>query len=789
MSTRDWCIAFVALIALLLFLAPSFAFYCWDGQYGSFSSYSQNSTADDACLRHNGTNNGAAWVAAVYGFGGDYELSESDYIQIGDDADFSPTDLSWCTWVNIESHGVSTEHIFTKFNFGTNDAEWTMYDWAGINCWIYEESTDDNCLTTTTVVLDLATYYHICCTWEDGGGGVGNISIYVNGTFNSTNSGGCAAGVHIEDGAADVYLGRRGDVATPLYYDGILDEAPIFNYTLNASAVAGLFVNNSVVWSAPAGPAPGTGCTVTLNTPADDDHTNDQTPAFNQSNIVCYGANMASRCWVTMNGTQSGDNSTSLTNNSAFGILANTSKAEGSYEWNITCLQGAVTNTTATRTLVIDITAPQTFIYAPTASTTIYYGDLTYLDVAGFDIYMFNLTAEIFNGTGVTALATYTNDTGAPPWFNLSNEYVAGNDLYPGVYWVNASSMDSHTGKKWKPDHIETGADYIKVWKNGKTVKSSWLWNAEPDYELLEDRVKWSTVAQCDDMGDIKVKFNILCSQEVRIIEGSEYAGHYVCAEMWGDFQDLADDGYDVKLVYESPVSLEVEIEKENAGDPFEWIWLDPATGGLNLNFSLSNFTVLTDSAIEVNTTSFYVGTVGYLIIYYTNITTDALITGANCSYNITDPYSNLEQGNATEGAAFYLANYTPTFTGLHSFAVMCNSSGWLTLRETGTFNVASAPATTSIQVVPNSERMWTSATCNDSQLAYVYENRICFGSSCETVTVTEYEFCPLGCLQEGGALCRESLITSNPALVLLIAVILLAIVIFGLYAWARRVK
>jgi len=745
-------------------------------------------TVDDVCDANNGImNDDPVNVTAIFQQGLDFEVTgDTDYVFIADAANLSAPDanVSIAIWFKLESKAALHQRAFGKQDLNIPAYEYGLIPYH--NVFTAMRAYASNADATQQCAINgvnptVGVWYHMAFTYRDDNG---TCDLYVNGTWNATANNNIA----MVNTLANLSIGAMS--APTQFVDGVLDEAVVLagGNVWNSTEIEWLFNSSNFSGGAPAPPT-GTGCTVTLNTPADDDHTNDQTPTFNQSSIVCYGASMASRCYVLMNNTQSGDNSTSLTNNSAFGILANTSKAEGSYEWNITCIQGAVTNTTANRTLVIDVTAPQTFIYAPTASTTIYYGDLTYLDVAGFDIYMFNLTAEIFNGTGVTALATYNNDTGSAPWFNLTNEYVAGNDLYPGTYWVNASSMDSHTGKKWKPDHVETGADYIKVWKNGRSVKSSWLWNAEPDYELLDDRVKWSTVAQCDDMGDIKVKFNVLCSQEIRIIEGSEYAGHYVCAEMWGDFQDLADDGYDIKLVYESPVSLEVEIEKENAGDPFEWIWLDPATGGLNANFSLTNFTVLTDSALVVNTTDFFVGTVGYLIIYYTNITTDALITGANCSYNITDPYSNLDQGNATEGAAFYLANYTPTFTGLHSFAVMCNSSGWLTLNATGTFSVTSAPATTSIQVVPNSERMWTSATCTNSELAHAYESRVCFGSSCETVTVTEYEFCPLGCLQEGGALCRESLITSNPALVLLIAVILLAIVIFGLYAWARRVK
>lgn len=801
MSTRDWCIAFAVLIALLLFLSPGFAETsdgCWDGTDGAVGHWSLNDTTSppfvESCYGYDAYNYSGAIDSVVGQFSnaGEFLVADTEYAT-------APVNIMWnftfnenytmCAWaypLSLGAQGWIVSPIHTKYWMmiqivANNSYRCLKYDGANPVASVYSNAAAAN------------TWTHICCGTETASD---KVFMFINGSFhaNVTDTSNAATQSSVNHsfgrwgGGGNNFNGRIDEI---FYYNGSGFGVDGYNWATLTSAISNITTYNNVTGIAGAPPAANAGCTITLNTPADNYHTDDTTPLFSQANLTCYGA-MPDRCYVTMNGTITGDNTTNpLVNITAFDVLANLSYGggDGSYEWNISCTNTTWTNTSATRTLVIDTIAPQTFIYAPTPATTLYYGDVAYLDVAANDTYMFNLTAEIFNGTGVTALGTFNNDTGSPPWFNLTNEYVVALDLYPGDYWVNASSMDSHTGKKWKPDQVETDDGYIKVWKNGKSVKSSWLWNAEPDYELLEDRVKWSTVAQCDNNGDIKVKFNVLCSQEVRIIQDSEYAGHYVCGEMWGDFQDLEDTGYDIKVVYESPISLEVEIEKEDAGEAFEWIWLDPATGGLNLNFSLSNFTVLTDSALAVNETTFYVGTQGFLIIYYTNITTDALITGANCSYNITDPYSNLDQGNATEGAAFYLANYTPTFTGLHSFAVMCNSSGWLTLNATGTFSVTSAPATTSIQVVPNSERMWTSATCTNSELAHAYESRVCFGSSCETVTVTEYEFCPLGCLQEGGALCRESLITSNPALVLLIAVILLAIVIFGLYAWARRVK
>ena len=751
METRDWCIALVVLIALLVFISPGFAYECGDGYAQLW--WTMNSTTTDICGGIATTNNGMAYVAAVFDDGGDAELGEMDSWNGLDGPYETGGSRSWGVWLKPESVG-SNQFAMCK---RTTDNDFNLWTLQATNnsfrCSCGNAGAIYHIYSTTTA--SIGVWERVVCTYDSV---ATELKVYVNGSLEATNTIANCPDTTSGRLVLGCYCLDAGCHASPIHYDGVFDEAFYANKTLNSTEVTNDWKYAN--FSGLVGPVPGTGCAVTLNTPADNDHTNDQTPLFNQSSIVCYGASMAYRCYVLMNGTQSGDNSTSLTNGSWFEITANTSKAEGSYEWNISCIQGAVTNTTATRTLVIDITLPVVVINIPTPAQNIYYGESTNLDTYCTDTYAFNFTADILNGSGVTFVNQYINDTGSPPVLNLTNEFSSGLDV-GSDYWVNASCTDSHTGKSWKADYIYTDEGLLLIGKDGNQWSFTWNWNVEALYEEQPDRVKWGTVAQCDNNGDIKVKFLINCNNKISVIENSEYAGHVVCGGMFTDFQDLAEQGFNVKVVPETYNSVEVEIEKEDAGAPFEWVPLDPATSGLNIGFALANFSVLVDSALAVNATDFYVSTEGFLIIYYTNITTGALITGANCSYNITDPYANTVAGNATETAGFYMGNFTPSFTGTHSYVVWCSAATWYPRNATGTFSVSSAPPIVSIEVEigPNSMG-WSNASCaSDDVLRYTFTERVCVGSYCEDVNIYEDVYCELGCI---GKICRQSWLREN---------------------------
>ncbi|MCD6414735.1 MAG: hypothetical protein J7L23_03875 [Candidatus Diapherotrites archaeon] len=191
------------------------------------------------------------------------------------------------------------------------------------------------------------------------------------------------------------------------------------------------------------------GCNITLGSPADDAWTNDTTPSFNVSNITCYGS-MPTKCYVLMNGTASGDNSTSIANNTGFSINANTSgyTGDGAYLWNITCTNatggGFYTNTSATKILNIDTTPPSVAINTPTPDW--YNSD-----------FVVNATVTD-SGSGVSAVYYRWENatTNLTDWISMSNS--------AGDYWNATASISSfpdgnYTIRILANDTIDIGAN------------------------------------------------------------------------------------------------------------------------------------------------------------------------------------------------------------------------------------------------------------------------------------------------------------------------------------------
>ena len=325
-----------------------------------------------------------------------------------------------------------------------------------------------------------------------------------------------------------------------------------------------------------------------------------------------------------MNGTQSGDNSTTLTNGSWFTITANSSKGDGSYDWNISCTNGVWTNSSANRTLVIDTVNPILTIGVPLNDSIYAFGSSNNLVVNATDLYPYNLSCSVDNASGQVAI--YSNSTPTGQWLSLANEFTSL--LSGGFYDLSCNASDSHTKKGWKADNISAGPGELKISKGGVGLDFTWNWSETPDFDELSDRIKWGLLMPVNDQGDVKVKFHAVCDGAADVIDGSEFAGHFICAgTYWADFQDLEDQGFNVLTVQEAWDTVEVEIEGEDVGPPGTWVYGDPAVGGLNWAVDISNFSIDTPPTVTLNTpldNAYYVCWVEPCAINFTYIPVDA---------------------------------------------------------------------------------------------------------------------------------------------------------------------
>ena len=329
MNIRDWVIAFVVLIALLMFIAPGYAAEC-NGISEIWWALDGDAT-DECNPAYDGNAVGVAWVPGMFNQAGDFELGDAgDIVNVVDGAYELNTNRSVCVWVRPETLGV-TQLIASKRSGGgdkTSNFEIMQRDTNIIWCGAGEGGTFDYAAATGAVQAGF--WYHVCCVYDVSNT---NTSIFINGSFNASDAGSEAD----QNNAASLFLGCFGEdnvckVGTELYYDGVIDEFVYINRTLSPNEIYNLSQFNNFSGPGPGPPPAGTvGCSVTATAPAHNYHTNlgNSSQAFNVT-LVCYGT-PAMNATLLLNSTERGSNGTSLflVNGTTILLYANTTITDG----------------------------------------------------------------------------------------------------------------------------------------------------------------------------------------------------------------------------------------------------------------------------------------------------------------------------------------------------------------------------------------------------------------------------------------------------------------------------
>lgn len=628
---------------MLLFLAPGFAEdanYCWDGSSGARTrlTFDNVDTAGasliDKCgavgenttMTINGATSGATgrWDEA-FSFDG---LNDYLYNWSTTEAHFDDTvNFTIVAWMNTS---VTAIGCIAAEQDGNDAAVWNLFQInAESRAFVRITGGPNAGVTSAVAIMDNGNWHMVTQIYYSNK----TVQLWLNDTYiGSTQNALLVGNFWSANSRFTVGATFTAPVNWGSDYTGLIDEIKIYNYSIVAAHGAGALsgIENLTLYNnltgLTAAPPPGAqGCDITLSAPADNDHNNDNTPTFTQSDITCYGGEMPTRCWVTMNTVQSGDNSSTLTNGTGFAITANTSKADASYLWNISCTNTTWTNTSVSRTLVIDTVDPILYIVTPANDTSYSFGTSNNFTANATDLYPYNISCSVENASGQVAI--YSNSTPVGLWLRLDREFTSV--LAGGFYNLSCNTSDSHTRKEWKADSIEAGEGELKIKKGGKSLDFTWEWSETPNFSELTDRIKWGLLMPIDEKGDVKVKFHAICGGAASVIEDSEYAGHFVCADtFFADFQDLEDQGFDVNVVQESWNTIEVEIEGEDVGAPGTWIYGDPVVGGLNWAAAFARFIIDTPPTVTLNTpinNSYYSCWVEPCAINFTYIPVDGI--------------------------------------------------------------------------------------------------------------------------------------------------------------------
>jgi hypothetical protein len=219
----------------LFLLTTATAFECGDAEIW----WTLDNTADDSCSPfYNATNNGASWVAAMYGQGADLERSETDRLYRGTGAYQTGTNRTISVWVKPES--IDTSMIIASKRGSTSADSHFFIQQRPSNDFRCQagDGTYSNVTDSTTLAV-AGTWFHIVCVYDTTNS---NISIWVNGSYESS-----AGGHSNKTNAAHLFIGCLGvgSSCSTLYYDGIIDEFVYFNKTLSAAEISNMYQYNN----------------------------------------------------------------------------------------------------------------------------------------------------------------------------------------------------------------------------------------------------------------------------------------------------------------------------------------------------------------------------------------------------------------------------------------------------------------------------------------------------------------------------------------------------------------
>lgn len=204
--------------------------------------YFMNNVTDSTSNNNHGTNNGAVQVTGFIDGAFDFESSENDYIDFGDnlDYDFGISDFSISMLIKAESFGAGANAMVSKHNSAFNDAAgWTFEIYLG-KLEFFRQGAAANLIQQTPALLNAGQWYLITLTVDYGTA----IKIYINGseagsydktyTSWSTLSNTRDFQIGIVDGSA------RG-------FDGIIDDVKIYDRLLNSSEISKMYQNYQTV--------------------------------------------------------------------------------------------------------------------------------------------------------------------------------------------------------------------------------------------------------------------------------------------------------------------------------------------------------------------------------------------------------------------------------------------------------------------------------------------------------------------------------------------------------------
>jgi len=218
---------------------------CSTSTNGLISWYRGENSAIDAHSGNNGAlQNGATFAVGKVGQGISFD-GVDDRVEIADSASLKPAAVTVEAWVKFNSLtsttiGASsgTQYIvFKKNSRVTNFEGYTLLKTSGNQLsFVVSSASGSQAVATGTTIVTTGTFYHLVGTFDST-----SAKVYVNGQLEGTAPGNFA----LDYDNLPVYLGGTGLGFYDGKFNGVLDEASIFNRAITPTEIQDIFIADS----------------------------------------------------------------------------------------------------------------------------------------------------------------------------------------------------------------------------------------------------------------------------------------------------------------------------------------------------------------------------------------------------------------------------------------------------------------------------------------------------------------------------------------------------------------